>query len=330
MNELKCASDARRLATPARCPVPPPATYDGTLDDFIERYVLRNLPSPDAVSRFHRAFAAYVRTPDPLFLLRAVRATERRQIYATRDGTRFKATDNAPPWWVHAALLQDCDIAPGAFANVIATIPAHMFDVPPVTPPTASAAGWHIAHTFPVKDRDTNFQSWTRRDVVRRFTRNIHPCNYFLVAKTDWQRWGGDERVIGRFIELYRERYAAVWAEFLELARADEREIVHTAGTIRYFYNEAPRDAAPRSTSGVPQYRAARLTFKRDVIEPLSPNEAFRVVTPSGTFEMTKADFYRVFSNVPLTRSYREAGNYNYATLPRAAAQFLVADTDRP
>lgn len=83
----------------------------------------------------------------------------------------------------------------------------------------------------------------------------------------------------------------------------------------------------PHSTT-VAQYRATRLTFRREVIEPLAPDERFRVITPSGTYEMTKAEFYRAFSNVPRTRSYREAGIYHYPRLPGAAAQFRVRDSD--
>lgn len=71
-------------------------------------------------------------------------------------------------------------------------------------------------------------------------------------------------------------------------------------------------------------YRASRLLFKAGVIEPLEPHQRFQVVTPEGTFEMTKADFYRVFPNVPRTMSYRVRGIYHYPVVPEAALQFIV------
>ena len=63
------------------------------------------------------------------------------------------------------------------------------------------------------------------------------------------------------------------------------------------------------------RYAAARLTFKRDVIEPLAEDDAFEVVTPFGTFRFTKREFYSDFANIPLTRSYREHGVYHGASL---------------
>lgn len=41
---------------------------------------------------------------------------------------------------------------------------------------------------------------------------------------------------------------------------------------------------------------------------------------------MIKAKFYEAFPNVK-SRSYREGGTYNYATLPCIAPQFRIQDT---
>jgi hypothetical protein len=72
------------------------------------------------------------------------------------------------------------------------------------------------------------------------------------------------------------------------------------------------------------EYTAPRLRFLRDQIEPLLPNQSFRVVTPDGTFQMTKADFQRVFGNVSKSKAYREAGYYHYPKVPAKALEFLV------
>lgn len=86
---------------------------------------------------------------------------------------------------------------------------------------------------------------------------------------------------------------------------------------------------APTTAKGgsvpVATYRFSRLCFKRDVIEALGPNDAFRVETPVGSFQMTNADFHRVFPNVAQSRSYLENGLYHYRTLPSHAEQFRVA-----
>jgi len=72
-------------------------------------------------------------------------------------------------------------------------------------------------------------------------------------------------------------------------------------------------------------YEFSRLCFKRDVIEALAPRDAFRVITPNGVFQMTKADFHRAFSNVAQSRSYLENGLYHYPKLPMRAEEFRIS-----
>jgi hypothetical protein len=79
------------------------------------------------------------------------------------------------------------------------------------------------------------------------------------------------------------------------------------------------------NATAVATYKFSRLCFKRDLIEALSPNDSFRVETPIGAFQMTQADFHRVFPNVTQSRSYLEGGLYHYRTLPSHAEQFRVA-----
>ena len=76
-------------------------------------------------------------------------------------------------------------------------------------------------------------------------------------------------------------------------------------------------------TRKVPSYEFSRLGFKADVIEPLAPNDRFRIITPEGTFEMTKAEFYRDFANGAATMSYRERGLYHYPRTPEKALKYL-------
>lgn len=234
---IRTATDARRLAEKRRTLVRAPERFRGTLDAFIERYVLPDLPSADVVTAFHDVLAEYVALRDPLLLVRAVSGTTRRDIYQTRDGTRIRATDNAPAWWVHATLVHGGRIAPGCMPDVVATMPTHMFDVAATAPPTASSAGWHVAHIIDVKDGDTDYHGWRRADAIRRFVRSVHPCNHFTIAKTGWQRWGGDQRVIARMAALYADRYAAVWPAFLELAGTRVSEIPRVNGAVAYEYD---------------------------------------------------------------------------------------------
>lgn len=73
------------------------------------------------------------------------------------------------------------------------------------------------------------------------------------------------------------------------------------------------------------EYTSSRLCFKADLIEPLKDNDSFIVNTPNGTFKFTKADFYRVFSNVIGTKSYQEGRMYSCKYPPKRAMQFLIS-----
>lgn len=75
--------------------------------------------------------------------------------------------------------------------------------------------------------------------------------------------------------------------------------------------------------SKISTYEFSRLGFRADVIEALGLSDRFRIVTPEGTFEMTKADFYRDFSNVAKSMSYRGRGLYHYPVTPKKALKYL-------
>ena len=65
------------------------------------------------------------------------------------------------------------------------------------------------------------------------------------------------------------------------------------------------------------EYTSSRLCFKADLIEPLKDNDVFVVHTPNGTFKFTKADFYRVFSNVIETKNYQKGRLYSCKYPPK-------------
>lgn len=71
-------------------------------------------------------------------------------------------------------------------------------------------------------------------------------------------------------------------------------------------------------------YSCTRLTFKRDEIEPLQVDDIITIETPTGTYKMTKKEFYDVFDNVIKTKSYKEKGIYNYPIVPEKTKQFLI------
>jgi hypothetical protein len=93
-------------------------------------------------------------------------------------------------------------------------------------------------------------------------------------------------------------------------------------------HREKQHTNATRLSAGGPKvtYDSSRFCFKRDRIDALDPSAEFRMITPVGVFQMSKAEFYREFPNVVASASY-EAGVYNYPRLPSKAEQFRVRDT---
>ncbi len=71
-------------------------------------------------------------------------------------------------------------------------------------------------------------------------------------------------------------------------------------------------------------YTFSRLGFRADIIEPLNDDESFEIVTPDGTYVMTKGQFYDTFANVTKTMSYRERGLYHYPTIPQKALRYRL------
>ncbi len=85
-------------------------------------------------------------------------------------------------------------------------------------------------------------------------------------------------------------------------------------------------------------YQSSRLAFIYDKIEPLRREDAFRVLTPHGIFQMTKEEFYRDFSNVVESRSYRmgtpgskrSGGYYHYHYIPSKADKYRIDKQPAP
>ena len=71
-------------------------------------------------------------------------------------------------------------------------------------------------------------------------------------------------------------------------------------------------------------WSAERLVFYRHKIDPLRPAEQFQVkIHGVGTFQITKADFQRVFNNVIMSPQYRSQGMFSYDQIPDEARAFI-------
>src|SRR6186713_1191177 len=91
-------------------------------------------------------------------------------------------------------------------------------------------------------------------------------------------------------------------AAFLASLPPESRRAIDALKAASDFHTTFPSTLDASAPQAI--YNFSRLCFRRDVIEPLGQNDSFRVVTPCGTFQMTKSEFYREFENVVGSRSY--------------------------
>jgi hypothetical protein len=308
-----------------------PTRFDGSLEEFYDRWVTPALASSRAVEEFHASLVSFLASDDPVHLVRMVKGTPRGVTIRNGVGGLLRATDNAPAWYVHRALFTGDDWKRMPFAAFIDGIPCHMFDLGRT--PTISGAGWHVAHIIGAKNRDVQFEKWDRQELRLRMLKNLHPCNFFFVPKQNWQRVGSDREVIAFFASRFAERYRSVWSEFLSLVDGHITTSLDAAPSfsVGLETNRPPKlcvsdrsPTTPPSGSSVIFYQYSRLCFKANIIEPLRDDEIFRVVTPVGTFELTKGQFYAAFPNVVRSASYRDRGIYHFPSVPRVAERFRI------
>ena len=220
------------------------------------------------------------------------------------------------------------------------SMPVHMFDVQKHGIRTANCYGWYVAHIYPAKNRDTGFRLWTRGEVKRRCLLTLHPCNIFPVPGVRNGQHEEDPHLIAFMAEQYALRHGSIWTEFLNEVHAAPLRSHQQFGSKPVQFDSPPtqQDLAsgqigcsqatgPSAAASVAvSYPATRLTFKRDLIEALAPDERFEVATPFGVYRFTKQEFHSQFSNIARSASYRERGSYNGKNLHLKAQAFRVSD----
>lgn len=89
--------------------------------------------------------------------------------------------------------------------------------------------------------------------------------------------------------------------------------------------SRALRSSAPaRRHEPQQSYKYSRLCFKRKVIDPLNPDDQFRIETPVGVFQMSRSDFDAEFGNIRDTTSWKHRGFYSYPVVPSKAEKYRV------
>jgi hypothetical protein len=162
---------------------------------------------------------------------------------------------------MHHAAFQHARWTTAEFDQFVRSMPSHMFEARNTGINTAK---WYVAHIFPVKADPSIRRLGTRQEHVARFIRNVHPANHFYFPnpmRGVGQLWGEDPRVIQYVAAYYRDRYAAIWPEFLTLVTANDSKAEKTAGTDFHVHFSATVEAeaqAPRDEIAQPKQHAAQ------------------------------------------------------------------------
>jgi hypothetical protein len=111
----------------------------------------------------------------------------------------------------------------------------------------------------------------------------------------------------------------------IPLSKKAHAEIEGQASAVKGAGSGAVHGSTALVKDGTLTYRSSRLAFRAKFIEPLGDTEKFRIETPKGIYEMTKADFFRTFANVAASDSYRVNGVYHYSTIPAKALAYRIS-----
>jgi hypothetical protein len=212
-----------------------PRSFDAPFSTFYTEYLEPNLPSPPRVQQFNDLLKRYCAMTEATLIIRNVGNLTRGETYQTDSGDKFLPSDNAPGWWLHALLMSDVAL-PDDLTELVKEMPKQVFQAWKLK--TLNGYGFHLAHIDDVKNRDTNWQLWDRSELIKRFTLSIHPCNWFLLSKTDWQKWGSNRAIISYIRNKYLRRYGTLIGSIsddyqLEIAGLDTEK---PELDIRYFY----------------------------------------------------------------------------------------------
>lgn len=299
-----------------------------TIDELFENYISK-IFFENLMERFHREFMKYYRNTDSVFLIRQVKTQGRGLVFRNSTGNLIKPTDNSPSQWIHFQLFYDRMDEFIDFHELSKKIPCHFHHVK--LKESVNKAGWHVAHLFSTKDYKTNVDEWDRDELLKLTLRNIHPCNYFYLPKTNQQKNDGDSNVIAYFYDKFKQKYSTIFEEFESIINPHgqrfelpQSEIfINTFEQSKETKTEAKKISSPLKVSSGKK-TINRLVFYASEIDKLANQDSFEIITDNGIFRMTKKEFYSTFKNVAESKSCRVSGLYHYPRAPKKALQYLI------
>lgn len=304
--------------------LPAPPQFTGPFSEFFERYVWPYAPSIARVVEFDQFFRSYLNSENPIHVLRAVKPLERGVEYQSNEGYRILPTDNSPVWWLHAFLRTNAAL-PTDPEKFFTTLPTHMFKLPR-NMQYLNARGFHAAHLVNAKNGNTDWKSWPRKELIRRTLVNIHPLNMFLVAKVDWQKYGGHPHFLRWISGQYLNRYGDVMRSFLDDIGVAGAQTSGAIDPIYEYGNNLTEVAGKRILDPSPISKVRHLARPRIERISIGTGTLLKIEAPYGRFEIYHDDLLDWVSahlTALNTPSWTDQGVYHWPKPSKEMMSFL-------
>lgn len=206
-----------------------PDRFFGTLRRYVDEHLEPSLPKAGNALAWHEAVLAHAERLNSPLLVRMTPGYKQEHEAKSASGRLLRMTDNAPPWWIHAAAFSGIAPPAGGLSEIFDYIWCWMFRAAnggSTGPGHANAAGWYVAHILCAKPSgDGPPEGWDEATAKQRFLRNLSPLNHFLVPKGNGRDVGERASVIATIADWYRSRHGTVFEEFLREAGLRPNEI---------------------------------------------------------------------------------------------------------
>ncbi len=280
---------------------------------------LRPRVDPDVTTAWCALIDAWIQTPSlPLYIRKS---SVKRGVEITHSsGRRLIPCDNTTAVWAYTLALEG---RTPTLEEVAAAV--RQSEIPFTFTGLRGRfaefykAGWKLAHVDEVGlGTRQPLQNLPISMLEAHFRKLVLPSNMFAVPK----RWAGLGEV-PEIIDAFRS-VASEGTVLRERATELGNEVCAPDADVVRITRDL-QAATGAETPPAARYESTRLLFKAAVIEPLADDDIFHIVTPQGTFAMTKRTFRTDFRNVAESASYRAGGTYSYSTTPQRALQYLLA-----
>lgn len=205
-----------------------------SIEELYDKYVSKILIEPSVVEKFRKELIKYCQSNYPVYLIRQLKGKKRGLIYQNGARHQIMPTDNSPAWWLHYKLFNKETSEMTYFSEFLSRVPSHLFQIK--VKGHVNHAEWHVAHIFNAKNYKTDDTNWGTTELTNRTLRNIHPCNYFYLPKTNWHKNGSDNGVIGYFYEKFKMKYGSIFSEFESIVNTEGKRFEASDNNILDFF----------------------------------------------------------------------------------------------